>query len=500
MAKTVMGHGSSEMIEQLKAQAAAAQARPAPSNLPAAAPYSSPQPRPPQPIGGPIPGQMGGGPTSGGPMGRPVGGPMPGMPNPMPGMPNPMPGGPMAGGPMGGGRPVGGPPVPTAGSVAPTMMVPSGGMPGFPSSPSGPQGGFPPGPSGPQGGFQPGPSGPQGGFPPPPAPAPMPPPQPAPPMGGGYPPAPQMAPRPHSPSTPPYVASRSSTTPGKPIEPWKDSLRLHMFVWGGILLLAFLTPTSIEPALTFHWNTIIDGEGTAKLVPLLIAAAGLLSILLAAIPTSPPPRGLIAGFLGLTGILLPTLLGLSKGSFELPQILILVNLFGQLLLVPGLLLRNEYTHSILPRLLVTFGVLCILALYVVPVNDRIGIVELFDILADGNGKQKVFGIIFLLPPVLALASLLAWLPGSSSGAGKVFAWLWISLGAITLIAAVLINGELGEVIKGSPYTALMSWSADSVLGALGGGRGGAMPYLGGAAYFVLVGYGFATIIGKQLEH
>jgi len=95
--------------------------------------------------------------------------------------------------------------------------------------------------------------------------------------------------------------------------------------------------------------------------------------------------------------------------------------------------------------------------------------------------------------------LLAWLPGPSSGAGKVFAWLWICLGAITLLAAILIGGDIGDVFKRSPYATLMSWSADSVFAALGGGKG-ALPYLGGAAYFVLVGYGFATIIGKKLEH
>lgn len=253
-----------------------------------------------------------------------------------------------------------------------------------------------------------------------------------------------------------------------------------MFIWGGLLLLAFLTPTAIDPDLAFHWNTIIDGEGKAKIPPLLMAAAGLLGILLAIIPTSPPPRGLMAGLLGLVGFALPPILALSQGDFGLDQILTMTYLVGLLLLVPGLLIRNEYRESILPRLFVTFGVLCVLALYLVPVNGNLGIVRIFEGIIDGEGKAKIGAIIGLVPLIYAVISLLAWLPSPSTGAGKVMAWLWITLFPLQELTSLLLMGHIGDRVKGKPFEALMEWAPTS-------------------AYLVLLAYGFATVIGKKLE-
>lgn len=266
----------------------------------------------------------------------------------------------------------------------------------------------------------------------------------------------------------------------RPVEPWKDSLRLHMFIWGAVLLVAFLTPTALDPDLAFQWNIIIDGDGKAKIEPLLIAAAGLLSILLAFIPTSPPPRGLLAGFLGFTGIVLPTLLRLSEGDFNLARILLIVNLLGMITLVPGLLIREEYRESMLARVMVTIGALCVLAMYLVPIDGNIGIVGVFERIIDAPGKAKVDAILALLPLLYAAMSLLAWLPAPSSGLGKVIAWLWITYWPLTLLVKLIVAGDIGASIKASPYGALMAWAPVS-------------------AYFVLLGYGLATVIGKQLE-
>ena len=252
-----------------------------------------------------------------------------------------------------------------------------------------------------------------------------------------------------------------------------------MFIWGGVLILAFLTPTSLEPALSFHWDTIIDKPGKQKIAPLILAAAGLLSIVLAIIPTSPSPRGLLAGFLGLIGIVLPLLLSLS-GEVGLGQILYLVMFVGLIMLVPGLLIRNEYRESMLPRILVTVGVLCVLALYLIPVDDKLGIVGIFDRLIDGEGKQKILAIFALLPIIYAVVSLLVWLPSPSTGLGKVMAWLWITLFPLREITAFLINGNIGAQIEASPFKSLMEWAPVS-------------------GYLVLLGYGFATVLGKQLE-
>ncbi len=292
-------------------------------------------------------------------------------------------------------------------------------------------------------------------------------------------------------AAPPYLASRTGARAGRPIEPWKDSLRLLMFIWGGALIAAFMVPIATEPDLTFWFQVIIDGEGSAKLPPLLMAAVGLLSIVLAAIPTSPSPRGLIAALLGLSGILIPELLMLSKGDFGLGQIIQLVSLLGYLMLVPGLLLRSEYQDSIMPRIMVTIGALCVLASYLIPQGEGgLPIVGLFEMLIDAPGKAKVGAILFLGPALLALASLLVWLPAPGSAGSKVLAWLWILWGAILLYTALLVDGNIGKVVERSPYTALVSWVA-------GGGIGG-IP-LHGAAYLALTGWGLATVLGKKLE-
>src|SRR5262249_53940788 len=155
--------------------------------------------------------------------------------------------------------------------------------PGGPGGPGGPRpmqpqpfapnaGAFNAGPgAGP--GYGPGPGfgpGPGPGYGPGPGPGPMPMPF-APPMGHGPGPMPMPAPM-----APPYLSAQGART-GRPIEPWKDSLRLMMFVWGGVLLVVFVTPLTIEP-LAFNWDTVLNVAGKAKLPPLILAAVGLLSI------------------------------------------------------------------------------------------------------------------------------------------------------------------------------------------------------------------------------
>lgn len=444
-AKTVMGHASNEVIEALKAQAAAAQRQqaPAPYTPPAPAPYTPPAPAPYTP-------------------------PAPAPYTPAGFTPTP--------GPAPAARPA---PVPSAGSVAPTMFVPGGGPPGAggpaPSAPNHP-GNLPTMMAAPGG-------APLGNMP-----APMPAPAPAPaPMPMPMPSAPAVAPIPSA--APPYLASRTAARAGRPIEPWKDSLRLMMFIWGGALIVAFMVPVSTSP--DFLFQQIIDGEGTAKLPPLLMAAVGLLSIVLAAIPMSPSPRGLIAGLLGVAGIVVPELLLLSKGEFGLGQIMEIVSLVGYLLVVPGLLLRSEYQDSIMPRIMVTIGALCVLATYLIPQGEGgLPIVGLFEMLIDAPGKAKVGAILFLGPALLALLSLLVWLPAPGSAGSKVFAWLWIMWGAVILYTALLVKGNIGSVVEANPYAALVSWVA-----------GGGFPPLSihGAAYLALTGWGLATVFGKKLE-
>ena len=281
---------------------------------------------------------------------------------------------------------------------------------------------------------------------------------------------------------PQYQATHSvPARAGRPIEPWKDALRIMMFVWGGVLVLAFLTPTALSPELTFHFHKIIDGAGLAKLDPLVLAAVGLLSIVLAAIPMSSVPRGLMAGLMGLTGLLLPTIVDLANGAdFQWQP---MVGLLGMLLLIPGLFLRHEYREALLPRLLITFGALAVLAPELVPNNDAMPLVEHFKAVIDAEGAAKVEHVLAIVQVLIVVATLLAWLPSPSTGGAKLFAWLlilWVAVAAVVELVLAVVDSTIGVRLELSPYGTLMAWAPI-------------------AAYLVLVGYGFVSVLGKQLE-
>jgi hypothetical protein len=83
-------------------------------------------------------------------------------------------------------------------------------------------------------------------------------------------------------------------------------------------------------------------------------------------------------------------------------------------------------------------------------------------------------------------SLLAWLPAPATGAAKVWAWLLILWALIVHITALALAGGIGSAVTDAPNATLVSWIAGSA-GALG------------SAYLAIVGYGLASVIGKQLE-
>jgi hypothetical protein len=270
----------------------------------------------------------------------------------------------------------------------------------------------------------------------------------------------------------PYV-----TTPhrsGRPVEPWRDRLRLVMFVWGALAIGAFVTPLSIDPT-TFHWDAILHGEGIAKVVPLLLAAVGALSILLAAIPMHAVPRGALAAVLGLAGLVVPVCL------LGLPPWQALIELGGTLALIPGLLARHEYVDATVPRVLVTIGVACALVIFLVPEGGEIPLVMLVKALIDAPGLAKIAPAIQVGTIALVVLALLVWLPAPATAGAKVLAWLvilWPTL--IAQIGALLVTDDVGSAIKTRPYAAVMAWAPT-------------------AAFFALASYGLATVIGKQLE-
>lgn len=283
---------------------------------------------------------------------------------------------------------------------------------------------------------------------------------------------PQSAPQPLAAQSPPYLASKTAARAGRPVEPWRDSLRFMMFVWGAVALAAFATPLSIEP-LAFNWDLIIEGQGTMKIPPLVWAAAGLLSIAVAAIPMVTLPRGIVAAVLGLSGVLVPVVLA------GMPPWQLLLPLIGMLVLVPGLLVRNEYVESLLARILVTVGVACTLLPMLVPSGSEIPLVGVFKGLLDAEGAAKVDYILQVVYIVLVVLTLLVWMPGPATAGGTVFAWLVILFPVVQFVIALVLAGGIGDVVSKTPG-ALLVWAP-------------------GVTYAVLIGYGVATVIGKQLE-
>ncbi|MBX3154519.1 MAG: hypothetical protein KF773_00840 [Deltaproteobacteria bacterium] len=506
LAKTVMGYSAQELIEQMKQQQAASRPTPTPAPVVSPAPSNSPYPAP-RATGGQDATVMGRANVSGGMAPQPYGNPAPiaPMPNPptapMIQTPRPTPntsnhnpsgGPPPASYPMnaGGGH------VPSAGNVAPTLFAQP--------APSYPQPGTPPVAANAAPTVMVNVGAPQPAMPaqqktivaPQPAPMiPQPMPQPAPQ------PAPQPVPQPvsHQPSAPAFMPSNTAARVGRPIEPWSRPLRTQMFIWGGLLLLAFVVPVSIDP-FQGNWDAILDGEGTAKLPPLIVAAVGLLSIALAAIPTSPAPRALMAALLGLVGVYVPAFLA---GMPELQPLLILV---GMTLVIPGLLLRTEYRGALLPRLLITIGALAAIAPFVIPDHGNIPIVELFNAVLDAEPvEMKLASLIPVLLVLVLVLSLLAWLPSPSSGLAPVLLWVLLLWPLVPMFVLLVAGGpdKLVDAVTKTPG-ALLSWvdNLNGIGAAAGKEAGAVLTLMGGAiatGYGVLIAYGTATLVGKKLE-
>jgi hypothetical protein len=482
LAKTAFGYSANDMLDQIRQQGVPQpRAQPPSQPPPRAVPTPQPQqPPPPSPFNPP---------PYNPPRAMPPQPPQPPQPIAPPQVPPPrFPAPPIAHGPHQGGPHQGGP----------YQGGPQGPVPSNPHA--GPQGGYvPSSPAGAPTMFaQSGPASPQ-----PPQPAMLQTPQPP---AYGRPPPPSamqptlipppsaMQPTQISPQTPaqppimripvpmpqPYISSPDAHM-SRPIEPWRDSLRMMMFIWGVALLVAFATPLTTKPGLTFSWDLVLKGAGTARLPPLMIAAVGLLSVLVAAIPMQSGARGMIAALLGLAGIAVPIAL---VGA---PPWQALCSMIGALVLVPALLVREEYRYPALPRILVTIGAVGILLPFLLPQGGAIPLVAVFKGLFEQPGLGKVEPALALALIIIVVMSLLAWLPAPVSGGAKVWAWLVILWALIVHVTHLVVAGNLGDVVKASPNAALVPWIA------------GGSAFSIGSAYLALVGYGLASVVGKQLE-
>ena len=306
-------------------------------------------------------------------------------------------------------------------------------------------------------------------------------------------PAPAPVPASTPAASPPYLASQTAGRAARPIEPYAGALRKWLVVWGGLLLVAFATPLSIDP-LIGQWDLIANGEGAQKLPPLIMAAVGFLSIVMALMPLGTSPRGAIAMLLGLTGIFVPALM------YGMPPWQMLVATVGMVLVPMGLLARHEYRDAMLPRILITVGALMYLTLWLVPVGDTIPLVALFAAIGEAEGALKLVVILFIIQVLLVVLSLLCWLPAPASAGARPIAWM-LMLYPLTIFVLFLVAlGDPGKLADAPGLALVWVWGGAS---ALGGGEGSQMAMFAGLsmgiAYHVLSSYGGATVIGKSLE-
>ena len=87
-------------------------------------------------------------------------------------------------------------------------------------------------------------------------------------------------------------------------EPWRESLKLMMIVWGLLVIAALATPLTLDP-LAFSWNVLIHGEGSARIPFLVDAALGVLGVVVALLPMPTIARGTLAAMLGIAVIAVP---------------------------------------------------------------------------------------------------------------------------------------------------------------------------------------------------
>jgi hypothetical protein len=287
-----------------------------------------------------------------------------------------------------------------------------------------------------------------------------------------------MAHVPSAPAVPPYLASQTAARAARPVDPFADGLKLVMMSFGILLLGAFATPISTDPML-FHWNALIDAPGMAKLIPIMLVGAGALGLAFALMPLSTAGRGLAAIGVGLSLVGVPIIV-----AGDIADPMQLVGLLGTLGMIGGLLLRHEYREAQLGRILATIGAVCVLAQYLIPVGGGdLPLLGTFNLIVEAElVEQKIFGILLLVPVVLAILSLLCWMPAPSTAGAKSIAWAWIVYPAVLGIGGMVImsGGDVGDVIQKSPFTALMAWVPASATAAF-------------------IGYGVASVLGKQLE-
>jgi hypothetical protein len=255
-------------------------------------------------------------------------------------------------------------------------------------------------------------------------------------------------------------------------EPWVETLRTIMLVFGVLLVACFVAPWKVNPGQTIFSWTILGSEAPAslKILPILLAGTGILSVFLGALPIATLPRGFAAALIGFG----PMLYGAVAPPFAWQELLGVV---GAVTLVSGLLVRSHYTDAGIGRVMATIGAVCVLVPLLVPEGGQVPLLIAFKML---GANAAVPAISLLTPAALAVVSLIVWLPGPGRVGTHILAWIWIVLPLLLSLLNWLSAGEVGATLKANLDGVLYGPMAAMAWGAL-------------------VGYGVATVVGKQLE-
>jgi hypothetical protein len=219
-----------------------------------------------------------------------------------------------------------------------------------------------------------------------------------------------------------------------------DPLRgvgLWSLLFGILLVVEFILPTSLDP-LTFKFQRfggIFGAELGVMLGFLSSPMIGVLAILFGVMPMGTAAKGAAAGVLGVAGLAISVAF---SGHIVWQD---LAGEIGMVALLGGLVIRGGYPSSMIARLLVTLGVLAVLAPFVVPVgNVGIPLHARFSGLRDLELAQPSGTSFELFRLVIVVAALLVWLPGPSSGGAKVFYWAILVTMVAEPLADLVISG------------------------------------------------------------
>jgi hypothetical protein len=282
--------------------------------------------------------------------------------------------------------------------------------------------------------------------------------------------------------------------------PLAGGLQLVLIIFGVLLLAAFVTPVNTQRETLFWWDALDDLDGKYKLMPIFLAGAGLLGVLLGSIPLPASGRAIAATVLGVTPLVYASLLINPEAEWQY-----IASAAGMFLIPAGLLLRASVPSSMLGRALTTVGALAILAAWLVPVHDKVPIQAALDVLdSEAKAGVKAAAVAPLLYPVLALVSLLVWLPGPGGGGAKAIAWLWIVSAIVVHFTILIAAGKIGDAVGDVPHLALFSGIENLYKAMAARGPGGAGEALlliptgvVASAYAAFAGYGLATLLGKR---